>query len=464
MSISRRDLLKVTGVGAAALAMSGCATDFSKPAVSAATAGSNDKLLMPAPKGKRVVILGGGFGGLTVAKYLRKESHEIEVVVLEKRDNFMSCPYSNVWLGGVEGATLDVLSRDYFAPATKYGYHIIQTTITGVDRATRTVMTTCGKIGYDYLVVAPGIEYDYSKLSGGDKVKEARLRMECPPALMPGSEHLALKRQLEEFEEGNIIITVPEGAYRCPPAPYERAAMMAYHIKKNGLKGKVLILDPKDKPGAKPKEFMESYQSLYPDIIEFHGNVFIKDVDLDKKIVKAVKKVGDNEQPVEFKYEIANIIPKNRANSLTKMVGVKTNADGYIAVKLPLHKSVDDPRVWACGDAIAAINFAAGSAYPKSGHMANAQGKILARQLAAEITGKAIDNMILPNNTCFSMVNGSPKEAIVVNHTVSLVVEKDASGKEVQKIKVGAKTGSRSKDLGVSTDEWLKGILNDIFG
>jgi NADH dehydrogenase FAD-containing subunit len=272
---------------------------------------------------------------------------------------------------------------------------------------------------------------------------------------MSGSEHLALKKQLDGMEEGNFIITVPDGAYRCPPAPYERAAMVAYYMKTNKIKGKVLILDPKEKPGAKPKQFMESYKTLYPDIIEFVGNCSIKSVDLDKKEIHC--SIGkDTKVDKAIKFEVANIIPKNVCHPLIKMSGVEHNADGYAKVKLPSHAALNDDRVYICGDAVAAVNFDAGSAYPKSGHMANAQGKIVAKQLSAKILGKADTGLLLPDNTCFSFVNGTPKESIVVNHAVAYL---PAEGK----IKVTAKVGDRSADLGKATDEWYKGLMNDLF-
>lgn len=462
MSLSRRDLLKLSGLGAAAVAAGGCAPSA---AVAPQAQSKMEKELLKAPTGKRVVVCGAGFGGLTVAKYLRAASKDIEVVVLEKRDNFMACPCSNIWLGGVADWSLDRLSFDYFAPASKHGYKFLQTTIIGFDREKRIVKTSCGTIGYDYLVLSPGIDYDYSKLFGEDTDKARRCYLECPPALKPGSEHLALKKQLEGMEEGNFIITVPDGAYRCPPAPYERATMVAYYMKTNKIKGKVLILDPKEKPGAKPKEFTEAWNSLYKDIIEFHGNCTLKGVDLDKKEVHV--EVGkDKKESKAIKYEVANIIPKNVASSMMKMAGVSTNADGYATVRLPSHAAMNDDRVYVLGDAIAAVNFEAGSAYPKSGHMANSQGKIVAKQLSAKILGKAQTDILLPDNSCFSMVNGSPKEAIVVNHRVEYIAPtKDKDGKEIPgKIKVSAKTGSRTADLGKATEEWYKGIMNDILG
>jgi NADH dehydrogenase FAD-containing subunit len=470
--MNRRDLLKLSGLTVAATTIAGCsASSGAKPSEGVST--QNTKTLLGATNGKRVVVIGAGFGGLTVAKYLKKANKDIEVVVLEKRDNFMSCPYSNTWLGGVMDVTnkapvtLDTLSYDYYAPATKYGYKLIQTTVTAIDRTSRVVTTTCGTVGYDYLVIAPGIIYDYSKLFGNDKDMASRCLMECPPALMPGSEHIALKRQLVDMEEGNFVIVVPESAYRCPPAPYERAAMVAYYMKKNDIKGKVLILDPREKPVAKPKEFMEVYGSLYPNIVEYHKNTFLKSVNLDKKELTVIVREGEKETEKVVKYAVANIIPKNVGSPVMKMAGVKTNGDGYALVKLPLHTALNqdgtaDDRVFVLGDSIAATNFAAGSGYPKSGHMANAQGIIVATQISSKIAGIPNKGLELPNNTCYSIVNGDPKEAVVVNHKVEFIVE-DVNGQKVEKVKVTARTGARSGDLGKSTDGWYVSIMKDLF-
>lgn len=477
MAISRRDLFKISGVSAAVLALGGCAGDQPGVATGGAMAGS----LMPESAGKRVVIIGAGFGGLTVAKELKKANKSIEVVMLEKRDTFMSCPYSNTWLGGLmdpsgkKPVTLDTLTFDYYAPAVKHGYRFFQTTVTGIDRGSKTVTTTNGSVKYDYLVITGGIEYDYTKLFGADTAKAQECMMDCPPALKPGSEHVRLKKQLDELEEGNVIITIPDGAYRCPPAPYERAAMIANFIKENKLKAKVLILDPKAAPGAKPKQFMAVYNDLYKGIVEFHGNCSLKSVDLAKKQV-TVSVGTETKADKVIPYAVANIIPKNVATPLMRMAGIKTNGDGYASVKLPMHTALNqdgtpDNNVFVLGDAIAATNFAAGSGYPKSGHMANSQGKIVAKQLVSKMGLGKDEGLSFPDNTCYSMVQGSPKEAIVVNHKVDYIVEKvkgeDGKEVEVKKIKVSVSAkGENAADrpgLGKSTDEWYKGIMNDLF-
>jgi NADPH-dependent 2,4-dienoyl-CoA reductase/sulfur reductase-like enzyme len=284
MAISRRDVLKTTTVLGASSVLAGCgvSTNGSIKTPKSKDTTKQDKIL-PKSKGNRVVIVGAGFGGLSVAKYVKIHNKDAEVVLLEKRDSFMSCPYSNLYLGDIEGVTLDKLIFDYNRPATKYGYRFIHTEVTDIDRDTQTVTTTKGIVDYDILVLAPGIEYNYeAQFKEWSKEKINDVYLSCPPALIPGSEHLALKRELDNLKGGNVVLTVPNGKYRCPPAPYERACMMAEHIKKNNIDAKVIILDTLSKPKTKAAAFNEAYTEVYGDIIEFRGNSNIKDIDTKK--------------------------------------------------------------------------------------------------------------------------------------------------------------------------------------
>ncbi|MBN2870842.1 MAG: NAD(P)/FAD-dependent oxidoreductase [Campylobacterales bacterium] len=453
MNQSRRDLLKASGIGAAALALGGVAATSASAAENPAAATE----LLPKPTGKRVVIVGGGWGGLTAARYIKKEAPEAEVVVLEKRDVFVSCPISNEWLAGE--IPLDFLTRDYFTAAKNYGYKMIQTTVTGIDRASRTVSTTTGSIGYDYLLLSPGIAYDYTKWFGNDTLAAERCRQECPPALMSGSEHVALKKMLEDFEGGNFVISVPDGPYRCPPAPYERAAMVAHYFKKNGIEGKVIILDPKGKPAPKGPGFLAAYKELYPDIVEYRPSSLVKTVDLDKKeVVVTVTHPDDRTEEVRIPYAAANLMPVNKASEIVAMAGVSTGKAGWGMMNSPTFQSKADERVFVIGDAVG------GYPYPKSGAIANSQGRIVATHIAGLIQGRpALANMTLPDNICYSMVNG--EEAISIGVTFSLMDDKDVNGNDIKVIKPKmTENNTRSTALGKTTHEWYKGMMRDIFG
>lgn len=454
MKLSRRDLLKASGIGAATLALGGATTSAAGSTVSA----SAETELMPKSSGKRVVVIGGGWGGLTAARYIKKEAPESEVVVLEKRDMFVSCPISNEWLAGE--IPMDFLTRDYYTAAKDFGYKMFQTTVTGINRETRTVTTTTGSIDYDYLVLSPGIAYDYTKWFGKDTLAAERCRQECPPALMPGSEHVALKKMLEEFEGGNFIISVPDGPYRCPPAPYERAAMMAHFMKKNGIKGKVILLDPKAKPAPKGPGFMAAYKELYPDIVEYHPNSTVQSVDLDKKEVIVKVTLDDDRTEIQrFPYEAANLMPPNVASELIRMAGVAVGGKaGWGAMSSPTFQTKADERVFVIGDAVG------GYPYPKSGAIANGQGHIVASHIAAIIQGRPQNKEVtLPENICFSMVNAD--EAISIGVTFSLMPDKDLNGNDISVIKPKmTENNTRSAALGKTTHSWYKGMMSDIFG
>lgn len=453
MEFTRRDLLKASGIGAAALALGG----ITATSASAAENPAASTELMSKPEGKRVVIVGGGWGGLTAARYIKKEAPDSEVVVLEKRDMFVSCPISNEWLAGE--VPLDFLTRDYFTAAKEFGYKMIQTTVTDINRDTKTVKTTTGSIGYDYLVLSPGIAYDYTKWFGNDTQTAERCRQECPPALMSGSEHVALKKMVEEFEEGNFIISIPDGAYRCPPAPYERAAMVAHYFKKNGIKGKVIILDPKAKPAPKGPGFLAAYKELYPDIVEYHPSSLVKGVDLDKKeVIITVTLADDRIEERRISYAAANLMPVNKASEIIAMAGVSMGRAGWGMMNSPTFQTKADERVFVIGDAVG------GYPYPKSGAIANGQGHIVATQIANMIKGlPSMKEVTLPQNICYSMLND--KEAISIGVTFSLMQDKDLNGNDTTVIKPKmTENNTRSTDLGKGTHSWFKGMMGDIFG
>ncbi len=439
MRVSRRDLIKGAGVGALAVAST------SNLAFAAAETVVKKEAMLPPPKGNRVVVAGGGWAGLTVAKYLKKENPNIEVILIEKRPNFFSCPISNEWLANL--VSLDFISHDYNQPASKHGYRFINTTILGIERDKKRVYTPYGYIEYNYLVLAPGIRYNYSAWFGDNKDMINYTKTHYPSAFIPGSEHLALKRKIWEFEEGDFVLTVPPGAYRCPPAPYERAAMMAYVFKKNKVNGRVIILDPKEDIAPKGPGFRAAYDQLYLGIVEYVPKAQIKEVDPVKKVIKTT--AGD------FKFADANLNPPHQAGELVWMADlIAKDKDGKPtgwADQDPLtFQAKADPHVFLVGDVISGVP------YPKSGHMANSQGKIVAKIVAGRIAGKDV-KPTLPDNTCYSMVNGDPQEAIVINVTY------DYNEKEKKITPKPKVINERSKALADATYEWARAIYRDMF-
>ncbi|MCX8076696.1 MAG: NAD(P)/FAD-dependent oxidoreductase, partial [Aquificaceae bacterium] len=339
--VTRRDILKSAGAGTLALGLS------SQPVFAAAEKAVKMEALMPPPKGNRVVVCGGGWAGLTVAKYLRRENPNIQVVLIEQRPNFFSCPISNPWLADL--VNLEFIQYDYIQPALKHGYTFMNDKVIAIERDKKRVYTTRGYIEYNYLVLTPGIRYNYAPWFGDNKELIRLTKMNYPPAYIPGSEHIALKRKINEFEEGDFVVTVPPGAYRCPPAPYERVCMIAEVFKRNKVKGRVILLEPKDDIAPKGPGFRAAYDQVYLGIVEVVTKASIKEIDPVKKVIKTT--AGD------FKFTDANIIPPQQAGELVWMADLiakdKEGKPTGWADQDPLtFQAKADPHVFFAGDVI----------------------------------------------------------------------------------------------------------------
>jgi len=452
MAMDRRDTFKLAGVAAAAAALPSMAM-ASETKAAAKTSG------------KSVVIVGGGFGGLTMAKALRKSDSSIEVTVIEKKGMFMACPFSNALLGGLDNVSLDTFVGDFYQPAQKHGYSFLNAEVTAIDRKAKTVTTTSGDISYDILVLSPGIAYDYEKqFPKWSKEKIAQVAQACPAALMPGNEHVALKRQLDNMDDGNVIIVPPaSGKFRCPPAPYERTAMVANYMKNEGIKGKVIVLDTRGGKFAKGKAFKESWADLFSDIIEYKGLTQVTDVDTAAKTITytefadAEDKKGVSKTE---KYQVCNLIPINKCSPVIAMAGLETNGAGYALMDGYSFKSKTDSSIYVCGDAVT-------HKIPPSGQTAIWGAHRAAGQIIDQFNGKVSDTKAgLPAkaaNVCFSMVGGKPEEAIMVTHTFSADPSGVLKGKgNVPKPKDG--DGKfRSKGTAKATREWFGGVMREMF-
>jgi NADPH-dependent 2,4-dienoyl-CoA reductase/sulfur reductase-like enzyme len=459
--MERRDLFKLAGVAAAAVVVPSVVT----------TSASAEEVAKKAT-GKSVVIIGGGWGGLTMAKELRKQDKSIEVTVVEKKDIFMSCPISSLYLGGLESVTLAQLTHDFYQPAQKHGYNFVQAEVTAIDRKAKTITTTtAGTIAYDVLVLSPGIAYDYeTQFPTWSKEKIATVAQACPAGLMPGSEHLALKRQLDNMDDGDVIIVPPaSGKFRCPPAPYERTAMVANYLKNEEIAGKVVVLDTRGGKFAKGKAFREAWDDNFADYIDYKGYTTILDVDTVKKEITYLEypdagtfEEGDPDEAkkVVKKYEVCNLMPINKCSPVTAMADIKTNEAGFALMDGYSFRSATDKNVYVIGDAI-------GHGIPPSGQTAIWGAKRAAGQIVAQINGKKNDPVAgLPAkaaNVCYSMVNGKPEEAIMVTHEFSADKSGVLKGKgHVPKPKDG--NGKyRSKGTGKALHEWFNGSMRELF-
>jgi len=380
----------------------------------------------------QVVIVGGGYGGTTAAKYLKKENPNLSVILIEEKSFFMSCPLSNHFLAGL--MELTPLCFAYNILETKYGVKVINDKVIGIDLDKKMVRTSQGYIKYDFLILSPGIDYDTDNYPF---YKESLVYY--PPAFKPGSEHIYLRRLISEFEGGDIVITVPPPPYRCPPAPYERAALIANMIKKNKLKAHLYFIDANERPIINSEGFMSAYYDLYKDVATYITSAQIKDIDIGKKVIKT--SAGD------FRFDIANIIPPMKANSILESAGLIGKKEKWVSVN-PLTFETKVKNVFVIGDA-------SSSYLPKSGYAAHSEGKLVAKIINSRLKGKELKEEFL-QMICYAMV--SDNEAIMTE--TSFKYEKDKG----RFIPIHREDNQRKESTAKRYIEWAKGLWRDMFG
>ena len=363
--------------------------------------------------GPRVVVAGGGWGGLMAAKTVRQLAPQAEVVLLEKNPVFFSCPLSNKWL--IDVVDDSYLTHGYLGVAQRHGYRFVQCEVQQIDRSARRVHTSAGWLDYDFLVMAPGIRYNYEAWFGNDRRAAETTRARFPAAYVPNAEHHALKRALRAFKGGDWVMTLPAPPQRCPPSPYERACMVAWYFKTNNIKGRVTILDHKPRIAPIGPGFQAAFTELYKDYITYVPNAQVLEVDPFNQRIKT--KAGD------MKFDHAVLMSPHQAGDMAWRADAigrtpEGQPTGWADVDpLMLHLKNDD-RVYVIGDAVGQVapSF---RFYPKSAHVAHAHGQIVAGYIADRLAGKAPATR-LPDNLCYMMVNGSPREAISVQFDYTL--------------------------------------------
>ena len=400
----------------------------------------------PSFSNTHVVICGAGYAGLSVAKYLKELNKNIRITLIEKNKQFVSCPFSNAYLGEVQGITFADLTFDYEKTMQKFGYGFVNEEVIKISRHKKEVSTATQTLSYDFLVLCGGIEYNYEALNLNATLIE-ELKQKAPAGLKPPFEHQQLKRMIENFKGGNFIISVPTGIYKCPPAPYERACMIAHYFKTHGIKGKVIILDPREKPAAKSKEFLEVFSTLYKEYIEFQGLSNFKNIDFyTKKItVEAFDKEALEYKEKTIPFESANIIPPNKANSLITLASLELNAEGWAKLKIPTFQSSLDAFVYVVGDAQGQYPF------PKSAQMANSSALQVALEINHALLHKTFDytNNTL-GNICYSFV--SDTKAVAITHTFTYEPA----------IKTSAMISNIDEGTALSAKNWYESLTSSI--
>lgn len=343
----------------------------------------------------RVVIVGGGWGGLAAARHLRRLAPQLDVTLVERNAVFHSLPLSSQWLAGRVDTSL--ITHDYARAAKAYGYRYLQAEVRDIDRAKRRVASADFSLDYDWLVLAPGIRYDWAAWFGDDARATEHARANYPCAFIPGDELAALKRKLDAFAGGDLVMTIPPMPYRCPPAPYERALVIASLMQARGSKGRLLVLDPNPLMAAFNRVFAEQYKDRI--VYVPHAKVTALD-----PFARTISTTFD-----DFRFDDAILMAPQQAGDLARRAGV-TGASGWAEVD-PLHlHAKDDERVFVIGDAVGAVSPLFGH-YPKSGHMAARQGRSVAGEIAARAAGR-VPEAQLPESTCHVMTRLDPPEAM----------------------------------------------------
>ena len=318
----------------------------------------------------RVVVIGGGIGGATVARYLAAGAPAIDVTLVEPRQRYLTCFFSNLYLAGLR--SLDSLSHGYEALAQQYGITVIHDSATAIDPVAKTVGLANGAaLSYDRLVLAPGVAFKFGGIEGYDEAASEVM----PHAWNAGLQSELLRKQLESMEDGGVFaIVVPPDPFRCPPAPYERASLVAYYFKQYKPKSKVLILDAKDSFKAQDL-FEDAWARHYPGMIEWLPAQFTGGVKAVDVKTRSVITAGGT-----FKAAVANVIPAQSAGPLAQQAGL-TNESGWCPVDATTFESKLQPDIHLVGDAII------GGDMPKSAFSANSQAKACAFAIAAALTG-----------------------------------------------------------------------------
>lgn len=432
MTINRRTFIQAAS-GTLAIAgsahFSGCATDVAS--ASKSTRG----------RGPKVVIVGAGYGGATAAKYIRMWAPHVEVTVIERQAAFISCPISNLVLGGSKA--MKDITVSYDALQRQHGVILIQGEAVAVDASKKVVRLANGDaIPFDRVVIAPGIDFMYEQIPGlNNEAAQARILH----AWKAGAQTVALRKQLEAMPDGGVYaLSIPEAPYRCPPGPYERACQVASYFKQHKPKSKVLILDANMDVTSKPGLFKKAWSEMYAGIITYRPNS--KVVDVDVKSMTAKTEVDD------VKADILNILPPMKAGVIaTPFI---TANKRWCEINWLTYEAKNVPGVHLLGDALQIA-----PAMPKSGHMANGHGKACAAAVVAMLAGEEPNPSPTLSNTCYSFVSADK-----VVHVAS-IHKYDSKDKTMKTVPGSGGVSSVASELeGQYAHTWARNIWADSLG
>ena len=422
MTLSRREFVQWLGASAALTGIAGCATTGSGSA-------------------GRVVVVGGGYGGATAAKYIRKWSPDIDVTLIEREAQFVSCPISNLVLGGSKTIADVTVSYDGLS---KQGVKLVRGNAVAVDPEKRTLRLAGGEVlAYDRLILSPGVDFTLNEVPA----LQAQGALDIVPhAWKAGPQTVLLRKQLESMKDGGVYaLCIPKAPYRCPPGPYERACQVAYYFSKAKPKSKVLILDANEDVVSKKGLFMAAWNGPYKGIVEYRPNSELTDVDVKTRTAKL--QFGD------VRADVLNVVPPHRAGEIAVQAGLVTANNRWCGVNWLSMESTARPGIHVLGDATLSA-----PAMPKSGHMANQHGKIAAAAIIELLHGRQPNPNPVIANTCYSFIDDRNVVHVASVHSYdpaqkTLVVVKGSGGLSTQ-------ANTMEGDFAMA---WARNIWADMF-
>ena len=423
MTLSRREFVKWMAASSGAAAVAGCAG-------------------LGGPSAGRVVVVGGGYGGATAARYIKQWAPDIDVTVVERNDTFVSCPISNLVLGG--NTQIGNITMGYDGLKAR-GVRVVRGDAVAVDASAKQVRLADGSsLAYDRVIVSPGIDFIYDQIPG---MKSTDAQNRVLHAWKAGPQTVALRKQLEAMPDGGVFVfQFPMAPYRCPPGPYERVCQVADYFKRAKPKSKIIVLDANPDIVSKKGLFLAAWNGMYKGMIDYRPNSELADVDVKGMTVKLT---FDN-----VKGDVLNVVPPHRAGDIANKAGLITANQRWCGIDWLTMESVAAKGVHVLGDATLSA-----PAMPKSASMANQHAKVCAAAVTALIKGQPVNPQPMMMNTCYSFVDGRNVMHVASVHTY------DAAQKTMVAVKGAGGVSDKASELeGTYAWGWARNIWGDALG
>jgi sulfide dehydrogenase [flavocytochrome c] flavoprotein chain len=425
MNLNRRDFIASSASGVL-LGVSGCAS-------------------VNTGAGPKVVVVGGGYGGATAAKYLRLWSDgKIDVTLVEPNASFISCPMSNLVIGGSQ--TLADITMSYDNLSKRHGVKLVRDRVSAIDADKKQVrLASGGTLAYDKLVVSPGIDLNFSTIEG---LQAAHASGAVLQAWKAGAETVALRKQLEAMPDGGVYaIAIPEAPYRCPPGPYERACQVAHYFKTQKPKSKVLVLDANQDVVSKAGLFKKAWSERYAGMVEYRPQHKAIAVDAKAGLIKF-------DVQNDVKADVLNVLPEMRAGVIAQQAGLANINKRWAAVNYLTFESAVVKDIHLLGDSIQIAPL-----MPKSAHMANNHAKVAAAAIVAGFRGEAPIAEPIIANTCYSFVDDKNVVHVASVHKYSAEQKTFLSLQQSQG--AGGLSAAANELEGTYAMSWAKNIWAD---